>query len=206
MPAQRLEFLVEEPSMEAFLGIALPRWLPQDCTFEIHTYEGKPDLLPKIESRLRIYRNWPSDIGRVFVTVDRDDDDCRQLKNRLETAVARAGLLTKSRSTGAPWQAVSRIVIEELEAWYFGDWAAVCQAFAKVSPQTANQSRYRDPDAIKGGTWEAFERVLQRRGYYKGGLRKVDAAQKIGPHIAPARNRSASFQQFYAAVMEATAA
>ena len=163
MPAQRLEFLVEEPSMEAFLGIALPRWLPQDCAFEIHTYEGKPDLLPKIESRLRIYRNWPSDIGRVFVTVDRDDDDCRQLKNRLETAVARAGLLTKSRSTGAPWQAVSRIVIEELEAWYFGDWAAVCQAFARVSPQPPTKAVIATRTPLKA------ELGKRSNGYYSGG-------------------------------------
>ncbi len=34
-----------------------------------------------------------------------------------------------------------------------------------------------DPDAIPGGTWEAFERVLQRSGYFQTGLRKLEAAQ-----------------------------
>ena len=33
--AQRLEFLVEEPSMEAFLRGLLPRLLPEGCAFDI---------------------------------------------------------------------------------------------------------------------------------------------------------------------------
>ena len=206
MPTRHLEMLVEEPSMEAFLDIALPRWIPGDCTYEIHAYEGKQDLLPKLDVRLSRYRNVPADVLRVFVAVDRDGDNCHVLKRQMETAAARAGLLTRSRSGGAPWQVVSRVVIEELEAWYFGDWMAVCRAFERVSPKTVNLSRYRDPDGIRGGTWEAFERVLRRKGYYKGGLQKVDAAKKIAPYIDPLRNRSASFQHFYAAVMEATAA
>ena len=35
--AQRLEFLVEETSMEAFLRELLPRLLPEGCAFEIRT-------------------------------------------------------------------------------------------------------------------------------------------------------------------------
>lgn len=33
MVASHLEFLVEEPSVEAFLRVLLPRLLPQNCTF-----------------------------------------------------------------------------------------------------------------------------------------------------------------------------
>ena len=36
MPANHLELLVEEPSMEAFLRALLPRLLPEDRTFEVH--------------------------------------------------------------------------------------------------------------------------------------------------------------------------
>ena len=38
--AQRLEFLVEEPSMEAFLRELLPRLLPEGCAFEIRVFRA----------------------------------------------------------------------------------------------------------------------------------------------------------------------
>ena len=42
MPARHLDFLVEEPSMEAFLQAWLGRVLPEDCTLGVHPYPGKP--------------------------------------------------------------------------------------------------------------------------------------------------------------------
>lgn len=59
MIAHRLQFLVEEPSMEAFLRALLPRFLPPNCTFAIHPFNGKPDLLRKLPQRLKGYRNVP---------------------------------------------------------------------------------------------------------------------------------------------------
>ena len=100
---------------------------------------------------------------------------------------------------------VNRIAIEELEAWYFGDWKAVCRAYPRVSPNIPNQARYRDPDAIRGGTWEAFERIMKIHGYFRGGLGKVQAASAIVQNIDPARSRSNSFKVFHDAIMEATA-
>ena len=91
----------------------------------------------------------------------------------------------------------------QLEAWYFGDWHAVRQAYPRVSPNIPNQARYRDPDVIAGGTWEAFERVLQKGGYFRQGLAKVQVATDIGGHVDPARNRSHSFAAFRDAVAEA---
>ena len=38
---------------------------------------------------------------------------------------AEAGFLTRSQAFGRAWRLVNRIAVEELEAWYFGDWAAV---------------------------------------------------------------------------------
>ena len=100
---------------------------------------------------------------------------------------------------------VTRIAIEELEAWYFGDWQAVCSAYPSASPSTPRQANYRNPDAIKGGTWEAFERVLKRHGYFKQGLAKVEAATRVGQHIDPKRNKSRSFAVFYNAIVESFA-
>ena len=191
--------------MEAFLRALLPRLLPRDRTFEVQVFQGKRDLLQKLESRLRGYARWLPDDCRIVVMVDRDDDECRTLKEQLEEAGDRAGLLSRSRATERPWQLVNRVVIEELEAWYFGDWQAVRAAYPRVSATIPNKAPYRVPDAIAGGTWEAFERILKRHGYFSTGLRKVEAARAIAAQIDPARNRSHSFGSFVSAIVEATA-
>ena len=205
MTAQHLEFLVEERSMEALLLALLPRLLPRDRTFQVHVFQGKRDLLQKLESRLRGYARWLSDDCRIVVMVDRDNDECHALKAQLEEAAGRAGLLTRSRAAGHPWQLVNRVAIEELEAWYFGDWQAVRAAYPRVSATIPNKAAYRVPDAIPGGTWEAFERILKRHGYFTTGLRKVEAARAVAAHIDPARNRSQSFGLFVSAIAEASA-
>ena len=191
--------------MEAFLRALLPRLLPRDRTFELRVFQEKRDLLKKVERRLRAYATWLPDDHRIVVMVDRDEEECRALKERLEEAADRAGLLTRSRADGRRWQLVNRIVIEELEAWYFGDWEAVRAAYPKVSATVPNKAAYRVPDAIPGGTWEAFERILKRQGYFKTGLRKVEAARAVAAHIDPDRNRSHSFGVFVGSIAEAAA-
>lgn len=204
MAAQHLEFLVEEPSMAAFLQEFLPDHLP-DISVQIHPYRGKGDLLANLENRLRGYAGWLPTDWRIFVLVDRDDDDCHQLKQRLESIASRAGLLTRRQAAGSPYQVVNRIVIEELEAWYFGHPEAVCAAYPRVNPNVFRHRRYRNPDAIAGGTWEAMQRVLKGAGYFKGGLLKVEAARNIAIHIVPERNCSPSFKVFYKAILDAMA-
>jgi hypothetical protein len=203
MTARHLELLVEEPSMEAFLRALLPRLLPEDRTFEVHAFQGKSDLLGKLEARLRAYAQWLPDDWRIVVVVDRDDADCQTLKQRLEERAAAAGLRTRSCADAGPWQLVNRIAIEELEAWYFGDWTAVCSAYPRVSRTIPTRKGFRDPDAIRGGTWEVFERVLQRYGYFRTGLRKVEAARTLGAHLDPGRSCSRSFMKFHEALTEA---
>lgn len=205
MTAQHLELLVEEPSMESFLRALLPCLLPSDRTFEVHPFQGKSDLLGKLQNRLRGYAQWLPEDWRVVVVVDRDDDDCRILKERLDDAGAAGGLRTRSRAGARPWQLVNRIAIEELEAWYFSDWAAVCSAYPRVSPEIPARKGFREPDAIGGGTWEAFERILQRHGYFETGLRKIEVARAIGARFDPRRSRSCSFVRFHQAIAEATA-
>ena len=205
MPASHFEFHVEEVSMEAFLATWLPSILPEDCTFGIYAYQGKHALLRKIGDRLKGYATWMPAEYRIAVIVDRDGDECEELKSRLERICESAGVRSRRSVSGLDWKVVTRIAIEELEAWYFGDWQAVHQAYPRVSPTVSSQARYRDPDAIAGGTWEAFERVLRRHGYFTQGLAKVQAATAIGQHIDPARNRSRSFAVFRDAIAEATA-
>ncbi len=202
---RHFEFLVEEQSMEVFLRGLLPRLLPGNRTFEVHAFRGKKDLLQKLEGRLRGYARWLPEDYRIVVMVDRDNDDCHALKTQLEEAAGGAGLLSRSRAAERLWQLANRVVIEELEAWYFGDWQAVRAAYPRVSAAIPNPAKYRDPDSIAGGTWEAFERILKRHGYFRSGLRKMEAAQAMAAHIDPSRNRSQSFRHFVGAIVEATA-
>ena len=116
-----------------------------------------------------------------------------------------ADLRSKQSISGPDWQIVTRIAIEELEAWYFGDWEAVRRAYPRVPSTIPSRRAFRDPDSIGGGTWEAFERVMQKSGYFREGLAKVTAASAIGEFIEPHRNRSRSFAVFRDAITEATA-
>lgn len=204
MAVSHVEVLVEEPSMEAALRILLPRLLG-DLSFEIYSHQCKNDLLNRLPQRLRGYSSWLPDDHRLVVVMDRDDDDCRILKQRIERIAGEAGLRSRSHSTAQPYQLVNRLAIEELEAWYFGDWDAVCAAYPRVPKTIPYQAKYRDPDAITGGTWEAFERVLQRAGYFRTGLRKIEAARAVAARWQPPVNRSHSFRIFCDVLQELAA-
>lgn len=192
MTVEHVEVLVEEPSAAAALQQLLPRLLGA-TTFAIHAHQGKDDLLGKLPGKLRAYARWIPQTWRILVLVDRDNERCDELKDRLESVAKTVPLTTRTSAKRRPWVVANRIAIEELEAWYFGDWAAVRGAFPKAAASIPSQAKFRHPDRISGGTWEAFERVMQKAGYFVGGLRKIEAARAIGERMDPARNTSPSF-------------
>ena len=191
--------------MEALLTVLLPK-LIGDATFRIYAHTSKDILLGRLASRLKAYRQMLQPGWVVLVLIDQDDDDCQALKRSLEREAAAADLISRTGAAGGVFTVLNRIVIEELEAWYFGDWPAVRKAYPRVPPRIASRAAYRDPDAIRGGTWEAFERIMQQAAYFPRGLSKQQAAQAIAPHMDPARNTSRSFQVFRDALLEAAAA
>lgn len=199
MRATQIEFLVEERSAEEMLRGVLPR-LIGGTSFRVHAYQGKSDLMRKLPSRLCGYRNgWrPDESVMVVVVVDRDDDNCIQLKQRLDQAAKNAGLLTRSVASGRPYQVVNRIVVEELEAWFAGDWEAVRSAY----PRVPSRNPFPNPENIRGGTWEALQRVLQRAGYFPGGLRKIEFSRKVARCLDPDCNAAHSFEVFRDVVRE----
>ena len=203
MKASHIVFIVEEPSIEAFLTSLLPRMLGAHVTFSIRAHQGKKDLLAKLEERLKGYAKWLPDSTRLVVVVDRDAHNCLFLKRQMEEMAAAAGLRTRTTCGALGWQVVNRIAVEELEAWYFGEWQGVRKAFPKLSVTEPNKAAYRNPDAIAGGTWEAFERVMKKAGHMAGGLRKVEAARIIGKHFNQQAATSPSFLSFREAVLEA---
>ena len=192
-----IEFLLEERSTEEALKCILPKILSGNVGYSLHVFGGKDNLLKELPKRLKGYRRWIPNDWRIIVLIDEDRKDCLQMKERLEKAAREAGLRTKSSTTSeGNFQVVNRLAVEELEAWFFGDVEALRKAYPKVSKTLQYQARYRDPDAVPGGTYEALERLLVRARYYTGKLPKVTVAQNIAQHMEPNRNRSKSFQVF----------
>ena len=190
-----IEFLLEEQSAEAALKAILPKILPSNISFYLHVFEGKHDLLRKLSLRLKGYRPWIPDDWRIIVLVDEDRQNCRELKAKLERAAREAGFVTKSSAPpNGNFQVVNRLAIEELEAWFFGDIEALRKAYPKISKTFQHRAKYRDPDAIIGGTHEALARLL--RQYYPKWLPKTAVAENIALHMEPNRNNSRSFQVF----------
>ncbi len=192
-----VEFLVEEMSCERLLRHIVPDLMP-DVVFDVRTFNGKPDLLRKLPERLRGYRNLVKRHGyKVVIIIDRDDEDCLNLKEKLNRMVREAGLVPASdAAAGEPFDVLNRIAVEELEAWLLGDVPALRAAYPKVPASLGRKEKFRDPDAIRGGTAEALERELRRHGYHDAGLRKVGNAEEVARHMDIDSNTSVSFQHF----------
>jgi len=191
------------------MRVLLPRLVGPEVTFEIHSFQGKRDLLAKLPDRLRGYARWMvSGVEtRVVVLIDEDRQDCRTLKAQLEQAAAAAGLRTMSVAGPAgPFVVLNRLGVEDLEAWFFGDCEAIRRAYPGVPATIEHRARLRRPDSIAGGTWEQLERVLQGAGHHLGGLSKVQAARDISLHMDPSRNTSPSFACFVAGLRSLLAA
>jgi hypothetical protein len=188
-----LEILVEEPSAKNVVEILLNRMMRElgEHTFSVHEFGGKHRLLKNLDARLRGYAHWMPNDWHIVVLVDADNEDCRQLKMQLVKAAREAGLAHR---------VLNRIVVEELEAWFFGDVDALRSVYPRIPLSLAHQAAYRDPDAIAGGTWEALDRLLIEYSYPQG-LIKTEASAKIAKYMDPARNRSQSFRAFYQGIL-----
>jgi hypothetical protein len=165
----------------------------------IINHRSKQRLLTEVPQRLQGYSNIPREYRPyVLVLVDRDGDDCKLLKSSLENAAAACGLVTRSVAGDGPIDIVNRIVVEELEAWHFGDMTALAEEFPGVPANLTRKAQFRDPDAIAGGTHEALLRELKRAGHFKDNesLPKIETARRMAARVNPERCRSRSFQSF----------
>ncbi|MBX7210943.1 MAG: DUF4276 family protein [Verrucomicrobiaceae bacterium] len=191
-----IEFLLEEPSAEAFLSDFVPKIAPAGTTCNFIRFQGKSDLLANLTNRLKGYRDWLPEDWRIVVLIDEDRQDCVKLKEALDSAAGAAGLKTKSKAGTGAFVVLNRIAVEELEAWFLGDVEALREAYPGVPAGLGSRANFRDPDAVAGGTWEALERVLQRAGHFPGGIGKIELARTMAQHLEPGRNRSRSFRCF----------
>ncbi|MEU7786471.1 DUF4276 family protein [Amycolatopsis sp. NPDC049159] len=183
-----VEILVEEQSAEAALKTLVPKIVGEDVSFAVRRFQGKQDLLKRLPGILRGFAariSWEA--LRVVVLVDRDTEDCRELKRHLVEVGEEAGLPSEF--------ILHRVVIDELESWFLGDVPALCAAYDKVPKDLGKQARYRDPDDT-GKASRALEDLLRSKGYLRDRLPKVAAAEAIAPHMDIENNRSKSFQVF----------
>ena len=191
-----IKFFLEELSAEEALKHLLPKILTDDVNYEFHTFQGRDEMLIELPKRLKGEKWIPND-WRIIVLIDEDRRGCHELKAYLEKAVHDAGFVTKSSADpNEDFQVVNRIAIEELEAWFFGDVEALRAAYPKIPKNLQSKARFRNPDTIQGGTYEALRDLLIEKKYYRERIPKTTVAQRIAQHMEPNRNRSKSFQVF----------
>ena len=167
-------------------------------SFVSSTYlEGKDDMLEELPKHLKGHQ-WIPDDWRIIVLIDEDRRDCHELKAYLEKSSSmRRGLSRNpARAPNEDFQVVNRLAIEELEAWFFGDIEALHAAYPRIPENLQSKAKYRNPDAIQGGTSEALARLLIQKNYYTERISKPTVAQNIAQYMEPDRNRSKSFQVF----------
>jgi hypothetical protein len=206
------EILVEGQNEVTALSILMPKIVgdyKSPHTWKIHKHQGigkipedpavRPNikdksLLHNLTAKLRAYGEEDDPDLVVVVLVDLDDrNDCAAFKNELVELL--------SHCDKKP-HVLFRIAIEELEAWYLGDLAALKLAYPDVRQNVLDT--YVQDSQI--GTWEILAEMV-----YPGGLNALHAKGKrsrlvlqekanwtknICPHLDVEKNQSSSFLRF----------
>lgn len=203
-----IELLVEDSSGARLIETLLPKMIGaigDPHTWRIHRYKGigrlptgltaagdpaKRALLNQLPRLLTGYGKTPG-IDAVVVVLDSDRRDCKTFLEELET------LLNRCRP--AP-NALFRLAIEEMEAWYLGDRRALLSAYPQAKRDVLG--RYTQ-DSICS-TWELLadavysggSAVIRKAGWPLSGQVKHEWAAQIGPFMNIERNESPSFRKF----------
>jgi hypothetical protein len=205
-----LEILVEGQTERTALEPLLTKMLgpyKQPHTWRIHKHRGlgrlpdnpatkpnpkDPTLLHNLPSKLRAYSKSLKDTEAVVVLLDLDDrPDCKVFKQSLKALLIDCNPDMKS---------LIRIAIEELEAWYFGDQAALEGAYPNAN-RAVLAGYVQDSQC---GTWEKLadavypggHSALKRQGEMQCLIQKRVWARDIAPEMDIENNSSPSFQQF----------
>jgi len=179
-------FLVEDYSMRKFLEGILPRLGFDEQIFEIKHHRGKEDLLSNLH---KIIPSLSRRAEQIIVLIDRDQQDCVELKKKIKGEMAWCFCEYKIR-----------IACYELEAWFLGDMAAI----AKCSPRFKasffqGKEKYRDVDNIPKPS-RVIEKIVP--DWKKKYTSKPYFAERIAHFISLDRksleqaNRSHSFHVF----------
>lgn len=200
-----LEVLIEDSSGGRLLGHLLPKLIgpyANPHTWRVHPYRGvgriprdlsptsdpsRRILLTQLPRLLRGYMKTPG-IDAVVVVLDADRRECIGFLSELQQL---------ARSCQAQDRTMFRLAIEEMEAWYLGDRAALTQAYPKA--RTRALDNYTQDSVC--GTWELLAetthpdgaKAIRQAGWPRSGYLKHEWADRIGPLLDPGVNRSPSF-------------
>lgn len=171
----------------------IPSWasrLARRHYVRVYPHRGKPDLLQRLPSTLRMFggQAYSRRSDRVLLLVDRDSDRCPELGNRLRAVL--------QQSEPAPI-AKMRVAVVESEAFFLGDAAAMRAAWPHANLALLRGTR---PDV----DWSA-DLFMQVIGATRPNKRAW--ARAIAPHLGTSlhgadANRSPSFRAFAAALLE----
>ena len=171
-------FLVEEPSMKTLLEILLPNFLGEiGIDFNIIAFEGKTRLQKSIRLKLSAMNKRTK---KFVILHDQDRSDCRELKAKIKNLVP---LECQDKT-------IIRIVCQELESWFLGDFDALSTVYGEKINKTSKQAKYRNPDTI---VFPSKELKTLIPDYIKG-----EGARSIASHLnlKHEHNRSDSFNVF----------
>ncbi len=197
------EFLMEDQSSARAMEILIPKLLGRNVTHKIHSYKGigripkglqpktdanKRILLDRLPHLLRGYGKIPH-YGHIVIICDLDDRDKATFLSELYQLLD---------SCDPKPDAIFCLAIEEFEAWYLGDLAAVRKAYPHAKENILNGY---ENDSICD-TWELLadavykggSKALNDRGWQAVGEQKSIWARTISPHMDVEHNASPSFQ------------
>ncbi len=206
------EILVEDISGKTALEILVPKIInAEHNTFKIHSYKGvghlpkglKSNSDPKrrilLDQLPRLIQGYGKTLSKyhpncpaaLIIICDLDDRCLSMFRNEL------LGLVDKCNPSP---ETHFYIAIEEGEAWYLGDLAAVRAAYPKAKDVVLNS--YMN-DSICG-TWEKLadalfvggSQALTKLGGHRIGEEKSVWAKKISPNMNVDENHSPSFCYF----------
>lgn len=199
-----IEVCIEDISGEKFMNIILPKIFEgMDVTWRVHGYKGigrlptnlqnaldpkKKTLLDKLPHLLRGFAQTPG-VDAVVIVVDTDNRNCAEFLIELQNVAQSITPPSKKH--------LFRLAIEEMEAWYFGDVAAIKATYPNAS-DIVIQSYQQDSVC---GTWERLADAvvaggatkLKSDGWPASGIVKSEWAERITPHMKPDINTSPSF-------------
>lgn len=206
------EILVEDISGKTGLEILIPKIIStEQHTFEIHYYKGLGhiptgltsaseankrillDQLPRlVKGYGKTFSKYPPECPAVLIVICDLDDRC--------LSTFRRELLDIVDKYNPPPKTQFCIAIEEGEAWYLGDLAAVKAAYPKANQEVL---KLYTNDSICG-TWEKLADAvysggstkLSKLGWQKVGEEKSNWANNIAPHMEVDNNLSPSFCYF----------
>jgi hypothetical protein len=205
------DILVEDISGKTALEIIVPKIISAEHTFKIHSYKGigriptdlksasDPkkrillDQLPKIvQGYGQTFSQYPPDYPAVLIVICDLDNRCLStFRRELLDLVDKCNPKPKTQFC---------IAIEEGEAWYLGDLAAIKKAYPKAKQKVLDS--YTN-DSICG-TWEKLadavysggSKELSKLRWQGVGKEKSNWAKKIPPHMDVDNNLSPSFGYF----------